>query len=291
MTDATCLSSAVCFQGLVQKWEHKSAELGESCDRMKFSVFIPSCATAEKPVPVVYWLSGLTCNEDNFITKAGAQRVAEELGLMLVCPDTSPRGCKIEGEDDTWDFGTGAGFYVDATEKKWAANYRMYSYVVSELPAVVKAALPMADTSRASIMGHSMGGHGALVLGLRNLSTYKSISAFAPICNPMNCPWGEKAFTGYLGSNKEAWRAYDACELLKMLPQEGSTVAILVDQGLADNFLTDKQLLPEALEEAGRAAGAACELHVNMREGYNHSYYFIASFIEDHIRFHAKHLF
>jgi len=235
---------------------------------------------------VLYWLSGLTCTDENFITKAGAQRAAAARGLLLVCPDTSPRGCNIPGEDASWDFGSGAGFYVDATQEPWAKHYRMYSYITDELPRLVGAALP-ADLSRQSITGHSMGGHGALICALKNPGKYRSVSAFAPISNPIECPWGVKAFSGYLGDDRSAWREWDATELAKSYA--GPKLDILVSQGTADSFLTDKQLLPEALAAAA-SNNDALALTLNMEEGYDHSYYFIATFIDQHIEHHSAHL-
>jgi S-formylglutathione hydrolase len=246
-------------------------------------VFLPPRAQAQ-PVPVLYWLSGLTCTEENFIVKAGAQRVAAELGLALVVPDTSPRGLKIPGEDESYDFGTGAGFYVDATQPPWSRGYRMYSYVVKELPQLVAAEFPV-DPTRVGVFGHSMGGHGALTIALKNPDYYKSVSAFAPISSPMRCPWGEKALTGYLGADRASWREYDATALLAERGWPGP--ALLVDQGTDDQFL-ESQLKPGLLEEACRRSGVPLELR--LQAGYDHSYFFIASFIEDHLRFHARHL-
>jgi len=250
---------------------------------MRFGVFLPPQAASAR-VPLVYWLSGLTCTEENFIVKAGAQRVAAELGLAIVVPDTSPRGLDLPGDAASYDFGLGAGFYVDATESPWANGYRMYSHVAKELPAVVATSFPV-DGSRAGILGHSMGGHGALVLALRNPSAYKSVSAFAPICSPMRCPWGEKALTGYLGSDRARWREYDATALLEDRGWNGPP--LLVDQGTSDQFL-ETQLRPELLREACGRRGVALELR--LQEGYDHSYFFIATFIEDHLRFHARYL-
>jgi len=252
-----------------------------ACD-MAFSVFLPPQAE-HGPVPVLYWLSGLTCTEENFMSKAGAQRFAAERGLMLVAPDTSPRGLGLPGEDADWDFGSGAGFYVNASQAPWAAHYRMYDYVVSELPEVVAANFPVAS-GRAGISGHSMGGHGALVIGLRNPGLFRSISAFAPICAPASCPWGVKAFANYLGPDRADWAAYDACQLLAQMDQAPE---MLVDQGTADRFRED-QLMPHKLATVCRARGHHLELR--MQEGYDHSYYFISSFIADHISWHADRL-
>jgi S-formylglutathione hydrolase len=250
---------------------------------MRFGVFLPPQAEAQR-VPVLYWLSGLTCTEENFIVKAGAQRVAAELGLALVVPDTSPRGLKIPGESESYDFGLGAGFYVDATQAPWSRGYRMYSYVTKELPQLVAAEFSV-DAARAGILGHSMGGHGALTVALKNQDYYKSVSAFAPISSPMRCPWGEKALTGYLGSDRARWREYDATALIEERGWRGP--ALLVDQGSADPFL-ETQLKPGLLEEACRRAGVP--LTLRLQAGYDHSYFFIATFIEEHLRFHARNL-
>lgn len=273
-------SSVKCFGGLQKVFKHHSAEL--KCD-MNFAVYVPPQAASEK-VPVLYWLSGLTCTEQNFITKAGAQRTAADQGIMIVAPDTSPRSCGIDGEDDSYDFGTGAGFYIDATEEKWKTNYRMFSYVTKELPALIQSNFPvLAD--KQSVFGHSMGGHGALTCFFKNPGFYKSVSAFAPICNPVKCPWGEKAFSGYLGSNKESWKEYDATELVKNY--DGPIPDILIDQGTKDQFYPS-QLLPENFVEACRSKNVPVTLR--MQEGYDHGYYFIASFVEDHIKHHARYL-
>ena len=250
---------------------------------MRFGVFLPPQADAGR-VPVLYWLSGLTCTEENFIVKAGAQRVAAELGLAIVVPDTSPRGLGIAGESDSYDFGLGAGFYVDATEAPWSNGYRMYSYVAKELPGVVADGFPVEPT-RSGIFGHSMGGHGALTIALKNPSRYKSLSAFAPIASPVRCPWGQKALTGYLGADPTRWREYDATALIEDRGWSGPP--ILVDQGTNDQFI-ETQLKPELLREACERRGIALDLR--LREGYDHSYFFIATFIEDHLRFHAAHL-
>ena len=250
---------------------------------MRFGVFLPPQAEAQR-VPVLYWLSGLTCTEENFIVKAGAQRVAAELGLALVVPDTSPRGLKIPGESESYDFGLGAGFYVDATQAPWSRGYRMYSYVTKELPQLVAAEFPV-DAARRGIFGHSMGGHGALTVALKNQDYYKSVSAFAPISSPMRCPWGEKALTGYLGTDRARWREYDATALIEERGWRGP--ALLVDQGTADQFL-ETQLKPGLLEEACRRAGVP--LTLRLQAGYDHSYFFIATFIEEHLRFHARNL-
>jgi S-formylglutathione hydrolase len=248
---------------------------------MRFAVYLPPQAQAG-PVPVLFYLSGLTCTEDNFTSKAGAQRYAAEHGIMLVAPDTSPRGEGVPDEADAWDFGIGAGFYVDATEAPWSTHYRMYSYVTQELPQLVRANFP-ARGDRMGIFGHSMGGHGALVCGLRNPELFQSISAFAPIAAPSQCPWGEKAFVGYLGGDRTAWAAYDATELVKTYARSDRT--LLIDQGSADSFLAQGQLLPEVFEAACRAAGQP--LTLRMQPGYDHGYFFIASFVGDHIAHHA----
>jgi len=250
---------------------------------MRFGVFLPPQADAGR-VPVLYWLSGLTCTEENFIVKAGAQRVAAELGLAIVVPDTSPRGLGIAGESDSYDFGLGAGFYVDATAAPWSNGYRMYSYVAKELPGVVADCFPV-ESASSGIFGHSMGGHGALTIALKNPSRYKSMSAFAPIASPMRCPWGQKALTGYLGTDAARWREYDATALIEDRGWTGPP--ILVDQGTNDQFI-ETQLKPELLREACERRGIALDLR--LREGYDHSYFFIATFIEDHLRFHAAHL-
>jgi S-formylglutathione hydrolase len=261
-------------------YRHESRETGCA---MRFGMFLPPQAEAGA-VPVLYWLSGLTCSEENFIVKAGAQRVAAQLGLAIVVPDTSPRGLNIPGEDESYDFGTGAGFYVDATQAPWSRNYRMYSYATTELPRLVESAFPV-DPTRVGILGHSMGGHGALTIALKNPAYYKSVSAFAPISSPMRSPWGEKALTGYLGADRSAWREYDATALLEERGWRGP--ALLVDQGTNDPFL-DSQLKPELLVEACRRAGVPLDLR--LQEGYDHSYFCIATFIEDHLRYHARNL-
>lgn len=264
--------------GMQRVYAHQSSET--DC-RMEFSVYQPPQAENDEKLPVLYWLSGLTCNWSNFTEKAGAQRYAAEHGLILVAPDTSPRGVDIPGEDDSYDFGSGAGFYVDATQDPWAAHYRMYSYITKELPALINESFP-ADPDRVGIFGHSMGGHGALTIALKNPDIYKSVSAFAPISAPMRCPWGEKALEGYLGNDRETWKDYDATELCKTSEW---THHILVDQGTGDEFLKE-QLKPELLEEA--CASAGIPLKLRMQDGYDHSYYFMASFMEDHIIHHAK---
>ncbi len=277
MSTLTVVQEQKCFGGRQIRYQHASAVL--NCE-MQFSVFLPPQAATQN-VPALYWLSGLTCSDENFSTKAGAQRVAAELGIALIIPDTSPRGEGVP-DDAAYDLGLGAGFYVNATQAPWAAHYQMYDYVLHELPALVEAELPLSD--KRAISGHSMGGHGALVLALRNPQRFVSVSAFAPIANPINCPWGQKAFTAYLGEAQNAWVNYDACMLLA---QYRGDLPLLVDQGDADNFLTE-QLKPQALYTGGMLAKA--NLLLRMQPGYDHSYYFIASFIEEHLRFHAQYL-
>lgn len=269
-----------CFGGRQLRYQHRSEVL--DCD-MNFSVYLPPQAEQGK-VPVLYWLSGLTCTDENFVTKAGAQRYAAEHGMAVVAPDTSPRGEGVPDDPDgAWDFGLGAGFYVNATEAPWSGHYRMYDYVVSELPALVAAELPV-DASRTAISGHSMGGHGALTIALKNPGQFKSVSAFSPICSPLACPWGEKALGNYLGDNRDAWAAHDSCALMRSSEEH---LPALVDQGEADNFLVE-QLKPELLQQAARETGYPLDLR--MQPGYDHSYFFIASFIGEHIAFHASHL-
>lgn len=266
-----------CFGGTQGFYRHESRETGTA---MQFALYRPPQADNE-PVPVLWFLSGLTCTEENFTVKAGAQRYAAEHGVMLVAPDTSPRGAGIDGEDDDYDFGTGAGFYLDAAQPPWRHHYRMDSYITSELQELVLSSFP-ADPGRQGITGHSMGGHGALILGLKHPDLYQSASAFAPICAPMSAPWGRKAFSGYLGEDEAAWRPYDATELLRDGYHSGP---ILVDQGAADGFLED-QLRPDLLQQACNETGQPVD--IRFHPGYDHSYYFIASFIGDHIRFHRE---
>jgi S-formylglutathione hydrolase len=273
----TTLEQHRCFGGIQGVYRHESSATGTA---MAFAVYQPPQAT-RGPVPVLYWLSGLTCTWANFTEKAGAQRFAARAGLMIVAPDTSPRGTDFPGEHDAYDFGSGAGFYVDATEAPWSQNYRMYTYVTAELPALVNANFPT-DAGREGVFGHSMGGHGALICALKNPEKYKSLSAFAPISSPTRCPWGEKAFSGYLGADRSAWRAYDASLLAA-----GSSwrSKVLVDQGTGDDFLNE-QLKPHLLQEAFAAAGIP--LTLRYQAGYDHSYYFMASFIGEHIAHHAR---
>ncbi|QRM29379.1 S-formylglutathione hydrolase [Microvirga sp. VF16] len=274
------VSQSRCFNGTQFVYRHASQETGTP---MRVAVFVPPQARNAK-VPVVWFLSGLTCTEENFTVKAGAQRVASELGLMLMAPDTSPRGEGVPDDPEgAYDFGLGAGFYVDATQEPWVRNYRMRSYLERELPALIAENLP-ADMSRQGITGHSMGGHGALTIALRNPGRFKAVSAFAPIASPVNCPWGEKALSTYIGADRFAWREYDACALI----EGGACVPdLLVDQGTTDSFL-ESQLKPQLLAEACAKAGQP--LTLRMQEGYDHSYFFIATFIEDHLRWHAERL-
>jgi len=266
------------FGGWQGVHQHQSAAL--DC-LMKVGVYLPP-QVKDSRVPVLYWLSGLTCTEQNFISKAGAQRFAAEHGIILVAPDTSPRGEGI-ADDPTYDLGQGAGFYVNATQQPWAANYRMYEYVVEELPGLIETVFPADD--RRAIAGHSMGGHGALVAALRNPGRYRSVSAFSPIVAPSQVPWGERAFAAYLGDDREAWKLYDTIELIETASER---LPLLVDQGMDDEFL-DRELRPDLLKTACEAADHP--LTLNLRPGYDHSYYFIASFIGEHMAHHARALF
>lgn len=273
------VSEYLCFNGRQLQYSHTSAVL--NCE-MRFGIFLPPQAEKKK-VPVLYWLSGLTCTDENFTQKAGAQRIAAELGIALVMPDTSPRGEDVpDDENGAYDFGLGAGFYLNATQAPWSKHYRMYDYVVSELPELIEAEFSV--NGMRSISGHSMGGHGAITIGLKNPDKYRSISAFSPISNPVNCPWGQKALGLYLGDDQEAWATYDSSELLRRATEQ---LPLLVDQGLADNFLTE-QLRPETLDDAATESGYRMTLR--RQPGYDHSYFFISTFIEDHLRFHAQHL-
>lgn len=290
-------TSTRAFGGLHQQFTHQSAVL--NCE-MRFAIYLPpqyisimensNKANSEQvKLPVLYWLSGLTCTDENFMQKAGAFKVAAELGIIIVAPDTSPRGEDV-ANDDSYDLGQGAGFYLNATQEPWKSHYQMYDYVVEELPALVADNFHVND--KKSISGHSMGGHGAITIALKNLKSYQSVSAFSPITNPINCPWGIKAFTAYLGAadignNQEVWKEYDSCELLKQLGKEQLAIPMLVSQGESDNFIVD-QLTPEALISA--AYQCNYPLQYLSHEGYDHSYYFISSFIEQHIRFHGKYL-
>jgi S-formylglutathione hydrolase len=273
------LASHACFGGTQSFHRHDSV----SCaGPMRFGVYVPP-HTAGAKLPVVLALAGLTCTEETFAIKAGAQSTASRLGLILVTPDTSPRGPDLPGDSESWDFGRGAGFYVDATEAPWRSHYRMFTYITDELPALIDANFP-ADPARWGVMGHSMGGHGALVAALRRPDRFKSCSAFAPISAPMECPWGRKAFAGYLGADQAAWAAYDASALMRAKPFAGE---ILVDQGLADKFLAE-QLMPERLEQAAASSGQ--KLRLRRHAGYDHGYFFIQSFAGEHLAHHAKRL-
>ncbi len=274
-----CIQEVRTFGGTQRVFRHASEST--HCD-MEFAVFDPM-PEQSSPKPTLFYLSGLTCTWANVAEKGGAQRYAAEHGIMLVMPDTSPRGLALPGEDDDYDFGSGAGFYVNATQAPWSEHYRMFDYVTQELTGIVAADL-QGDPQRVGVMGHSMGGHGALICALKRPDVFRSCSAFAPISNPVNCPWGEKAFGGYLGSDRAEWANWDACALVEQSDFRG---AVLVDQGEADNFL-DEQLKPQALRSAFEDAGR--DLELRMQPGYDHSYYFIASFIGDHIAHHAHQL-
>lgn len=266
------------FGGWHKQYSHPSKTL--NCT-MRFAIYLPPQVSSGEKVPVLYWLSGLTCTDENFMQKAGALRMAAELGMAIVAPDTSPRGEGVT-DDEGYDLGQGAGFYVNATQAPWNRHYHMYDYVVNELPAIIEDAFPVSN--KRAISGHSMGGHGALTIGLLNPERYSSMSAFSPVCNPIKTPWGKKAFTTYLGKDTAIWRRHDASELMRIATQ---FIPAKVDQGGADDFLKT-QLMPEALAEAAKVNGYPLTLAVH--EGYDHSYYFIPSFIEEHLRFHAKHL-
>ncbi len=274
------ISSAASFGGTQDVYRHDSAATGTP---MEFSVYLPPGADGGAKLPCLFWLSGLTCTWENFTVKAGAQRYAAEHGVIIIAPDTSPRGDGVPDSADEYDFGKGAGFYVSATQEPWKKHYQMERYVAEELPALVFENFP-ADPARTGISGHSMGGHGALTLAMKNPSTFKTVSAFAPIVSPINCPWGHKALGRYIGEDQSAWAAYDACSLVESKGWHGD---ILVDQGDADNFLAE-QLKPELLKDACEKAGVP--LSLNMQPGYDHSYYFIASFIGNHIAWHAERL-
>ena len=279
----TVLSEHAAFGGMVGFYEHHSAV--NQC-QMRFSVFTPPRVQPGSS-PVLTWLSGLTCNEETFMMKSGAQRRAAELGLMLVAPDTSPRGDDVPDDPEgAWDFGLGAGFYVNASESPWRRNYQMYDYVTQELQEIIFSEFP-ADRSRQGIFGHSMGGHGALTIGLKNPGTYASVSAFAPICSPVNCPWGQKAFSNYLGDDQAAWREHDATEIVSASTSVAPKHGILIDQGMADQFL-ERELNPQLFEDACKARSVPLQLR--RHDGYDHGYYFISTFIDDHLRHHATNL-
>jgi S-formylglutathione hydrolase len=278
----TEVSAYRCLDGWQRFFRHQAAA---TASEMRFSLYLPPQAGSES-VPLVIYLAGLTCTEETFPMKAGAQRIAAELGLALLSPDTSPRAVRLPGDDASYDFGLGAGFYLDATEAPWSAHYRMYSYVARELPELVVRHFPV-DGERLGICGHSMGGHGALTIGLKHPERFQTVSALAPIAAPMQCPWGQKAFSRYLGPDPEAWRAYDATALVDSLPGGGAPAPLLVDQGLDDEFLTN-QLKPELLEAACRRTGYP--LTLRRHPGYGHGYYFVSTFIEDHLRHHAAGL-
>jgi len=274
------LSTNKIFAGEQHQYEHHSDCL--NCD-MQFSIYLPPQAE-NATVPVLYWLSGLTCTDQNFVTKAGAQQFAAEHGIAIVCPDTSPRGELVPDDSEgAWDFGLGAGFYVNATQSPWSEHYQMYQYVVEELPALISANFPV-DGDRAAISGHSMGGHGALTIALKNTAQYRSVSAFSPIVSPLNCSWGEKALSNYIGDNKADWEDYDTCALTAKATQQ---LPVLIDQGTADNFL-EEQLKTDLLIDT--AEQASYPMDIRYQDGYDHSYFFVASFIGEHIAFHAKHL-
>lgn len=272
------LSSCKSFGGWHRQYNHQSSTL--NCT-MRFAIYLPPQATRDKPVPVLYWLSGLTCTDENFMQKAGAQRIAAQLGIAIVAPDTSPRGDNV-ADADTYDLGQGASFYVNATEAPWSSHYKMYDYVLKELPQLIETSFPVSD--KRAIAGHSMGGHGALILALKNPERYRSVSAFSPICNPVSSAWGQKAFLAYLGENKMTWRQYDASELMRAAT---TFVPAMVSQGSSDDFLVE-QLKPEQLEASAKRSGYPLQLIHH--DGYDHSYYFIASFIEEHLQFHASYL-
>ncbi len=274
------LSEYACFGGMQRFYQHHSTEIGLP---MRFSVYLPPRA-AQDSVPALMYLAGLTCTEETFMIKAGAQRIAAELGLALIAPDTSPRGAGIAGETESWDFGVGAGFYLDATEAPWSTRYRMESYLVAELIPLVTHELAI-DARRLGVFGHSMGGHGALTLSLRHPGLFKSVSAFAPVCAPMQCPWGQKAFAGYLGADKTLWSNHDASVLMSTCIEAPYPEGILIDQGLADKFLSE-QLHPQLFEKACAKAGQP--LTLRRHAAYDHGYYFISTFIADHLAHHAR---
>lgn len=268
------------FDGWHKQFSHQSQAL--NC-HMRFAIFLPPQASSTHKVPVLYWLSGLTCTDENFMQKAGAQKLAAELGMAIVAPDTSPRGSKIaDDKQGSYDLGLGAGFYLNATQAPWDDHYKMYDYILTELPALIEETFPVSD--KRALSGHSMGGHGALTIALKNTEKYQSVSAFSPICNPMKCPWGQKAFSAYLGDDQCLWEEYDASELIK---KSTTHLPTLVSQGSSDEFL-ENQLKTHTIKEA--ASISDYPITINMEEGYDHSYYFIASFIDQHLRFHFEHL-
>ena len=273
-----CLSTNKMFGGWHKQYSHQAKSLNCS---MRFAIYLPPQASSSHKVPVLYWLSGLTCTDENVMQKSGIQRIAAELGIAIVAPDTSPRGEGI-ADDEGYDLGQGAGFYINASQAPWNRHYQMYDYIVDELPALIEATFPVSN--KRAIAGHSMGGHGALTIAMKNPQRYSSVSAFSPISNPINCPWGQKAFSAYLGDDKDSWREHDASELMRDVKQ---FVPARVDQGEADNFL-EQQLKPDTLVLSAKSNGYPLEL--NRHEGYDHSYYFISSFIEQHLRFHYEHL-
>ena len=269
------------FKGWHKRYSHYSS--ANQCE-MTFAIYLPDTYSGNK-MPVLYWLSGLTCTDENFSHKAGAQRVASELGIVLVIPDTSPRGEGVPDDPDgAYDFGLGAGFYLNATQEPWSKNYNMYDYIVTELPGLIEASFPVSD--KRSISGHSMGGHGALTIALKNTARYRSVSAFSPIVNPCDCPWGQKAFTHYLGENQEIWKEYDTCELL-LKQGTDQVLPMLIDQGKSDNFIQD-QLKPMNFMRAVKIVNYPAEMR--LQDDFDHSYYFIATFIEEHLHFHAGFL-
>ncbi len=277
------LGSHGCFGGVQRFYSHDSSVIGLP---MRFSVFLPPTALQRHRVPVLFYLAGLTCTEETFPAKGCAQRIAAKLGLALVAPDTSPRGAAVPGEGDSWDFGAGAGWYLDATQDPWLRHWQMESYLVDELMPLVAGSFSV-EIARAGIFGHSMGGHGALTLALRHPGKFRTVSAFAPVVAPSHSPWGVKAFGGYLGGDREIWKAHDACELMGAQPSAPYPDGILVDQGLDDKFLAD-QLRPEMFEAACARAGQP--LTLRRHAGYDHSYYFVASFMGDHLRHHSRRL-
>ena len=280
LTSLNLKSEYRCFDGTVAYYSH----LSSTCDcEMNFAVYLPS-QTESQSVPILYYLSGLTCTEENFITKAGAQQYAAQYGIMLVVPDTSPRNTGIPGENETWDLGSGASFYIDATENPWQKHYQMYSYITKELPELITANFPV-QPNKQSIFGHSMGGHGALICALKNPQQYLSVSAFAPIAAPTKCPWGDKLFSTYLGSNRQNWAKYDASELVKNTQLNS---IILIDQGTKDQFYQQQQLLPKNFQLACEKGGQ--KINLRWQQGYDHSYFMINSFIKDHIEHHAAYL-